>query len=183
MTESFKVKGSVLKTKLAFVKERFGEQAFQATLDRVIGPDFAGPILDSTWYPFSVYDSLILSIAKDFFDGRVNSLREVGAYSAEKALTGVYRAFAYRGTLPDFLQRMTAFHSTLYSAGRAEVDIQDEVCTVALLGLPTYSSAEAEVNSGYLTAAARKFGHPNASTAYRLRADGAVFTITLSGTG
>ena len=93
MTDEYRVKGSSIRSKFEFVHDRFGEAAERRLKERFRDHGIL-PVLDSVMYPFAEYDAVNRAIAEEFLDGDLTRLAEVGAYSAQKVLTGVYRAFA-----------------------------------------------------------------------------------------
>ncbi len=101
------------------------------------------PVLDSAMYPFAIYDEVNRAIAEEFYDGDLARLAEVGAYSARKVLTGVYRAFAAGKDFPGFLKRAAVLHERFYSHGEMLVDLDagGRACQITLRGAPSYSEA------------------------------------------
>jgi hypothetical protein len=133
------------------------------------------PLLDSSWYPFAIFDEVIRAVATRFFAGRLAGLRDVGNFSAEKALTTVYRSYVRAADIPGFLGRLGSLHQTYYNQGEmtAEMDPSGGGATVSLLGAPVHSDADNEVTAGFLLGACRLLGKPAARCACRV-AGGAV---------
>ncbi|MCA9680654.1 MAG: hypothetical protein KC457_00545 [Myxococcales bacterium] len=108
------ISGHVVRSRYMFVR-KFGEEALQKVLaampadSRKIVSD--GP-LETVWYP---YQTLIdLSVAADEILGRgdLKLCEDMGAFSCQQNLTGIYRVFFRFGNLNFLLDRAAkAFHS------------------------------------------------------------------------
>jgi len=164
MREEYKVKGIAVRTKFEYVRDQHGpaaEEALRPVLDHYKA---LMPLLDSSWYPFSLYDEVIRTIATRFFGGRLAGLREVGVYSAQQALTTVYKSFARSGNVTEFFKRIGSVHSTYYNLGEMhdEVDPAGNGCTVIQSGAPLYSEADQEISAGYFLGACKLLGKPQA---------------------
>ncbi len=179
MSEDYSVKGSSLTSKFEFVAERFGEAA-RTTLQRRF-EDRTGlfPVLDSSWYPFSLYDEVIRVIADLFYGGQLARLTEVGAYSAGKVLTGVYRAYAQAKDFASFLERASTLHRRFYSHGEMRVAVAPagDQASVHLCEAPAYSEADLHVAAGFYRGAAELFGLQSFAHHWALREDGAHFEL------
>jgi len=155
MSDDYRVKGSSIRSKFDFVRDRFGEAA-----ERELKEQFRErgilPVLDSMMYPFEDYDAVNRAIAEKFFDGEASRLSEVGAYSAQKVLTGVYRAFAAGKDYPGFLRRAAVLHERFYSHGGMDVDLAEDgkSCQITLRGAPTYSESDLYIAGGFYAGAA-----------------------------
>jgi hypothetical protein len=96
-----KIKGSVLRSRLAMVKEL----APEGGLDRVLGrldPEeqgTLGTLLASSWYPFELGRHLDAAIVDELGGGRAAFFEKLGEASAEKNLGegGVHRRFLEEG--------------------------------------------------------------------------------------
>lgn len=118
------VKGSTLVPRLKFIQERGrGEQKEQA-LGR-LSPEFrqavALGLLQNQWYPFDYFVQLTQAIDKVFGRGDLSFIPELGRYSAEAALKGIYKVF-YKVGSPEFIiKRATRVWSQYYSSGSLTV--------------------------------------------------------------
>lgn len=159
MSDDYRVKGSSIRSKFDFVHDRFGEGAERRLKERFREHGLL-PVLDSVMYPFEDYDAVLRAIAEEFFDGDLSRLSEVGAYSAQKVLTGVYRAFAAGKDYLGFLRRAAVLHERFYSHGGMDVDLAEdgESCTIVLSGAPTYSESDLHVAGGFYAGAADLLG-------------------------
>jgi hypothetical protein len=174
----YRVKGSTIESKLAFVRERFGsgdEQALRGEL-RQQGLTL---ILDSAWYPFAVYDRLLVTIAERFYGGDLEKLVAVGQYSAERALTTTYAAYTRSGDFRRFLQRIATLHEKFYSTGGMQVTVGDNEswCEIRLSGAPVYTAADLYVAQGFYLGAARLLGLQAPKIDHTMQEDGAHFRL------
>ncbi len=179
MESDYKVKGSSIRSKFDFVRERYG-----AAAERELRESFGRrpgllPVLDSAWYPFSVYDELNRAIADRFYGGDLAKLEEVGAYSAGKVLTTVYKAFASGKDYAGFLQRAAILHERFYNRGRMIVAIGADrrSAEVHLAEAPTYSEADLYVAAGFYAGAGKLLGLEGVEYELRLEDDGAHFDL------
>jgi hypothetical protein len=169
MREEYKVKGIAVRTKFDYVRENHGKSAEEALKSGLVQYRSHMPLLDSSWYPFAFYDDVIRAIATRFFSGHLTGLREVGVYSAQQALTTVYKSFARSGSVAEFFKRIGSVHSTYYNLGemRDEADPAGNGCTVLLSGAPVYSEADQEISVGFFLGACRLLGKPEARCSVR----------------
>ena len=163
MKDDYKVKGSSIRSKFEFVKERYGPEA-EARLREKFGrrPELS-PLLDTAWYPFALYEELNLAIAREFFSGDVARLREVGSYSASLALRTTYRAFVLGKDFVTFLRGTSTYYQTFYNQGDVQVTIGDDGNTADLLfsGAPVYTETDLQVAVGFFVEAGRLLGVTN----------------------
>ncbi len=173
MTSELQVKGSTIRSKLDFARDRLGPEA-EAGLQRALQSMDDSLLLDSSWYPFATYDALLRKIADSHFGGDLEKLRNVGAYSAEKALERTYEAYTRKGDFAYFLQRISALHDRFYSAGRLVVTAHGEgFCELELVDSPVVSEADVQVAVGFYLGAAQRMGLTRARCGFTIE-DGRV---------
>ena len=177
-TESdYKIKGSSIRTKFQFVKERFGdaaENALQDKFDRSLLP-----LLDSSWYPFTFNEQVSQAIVHEHFGGDMSKLRDVGAFSAERVLTSVYKFYGTAKGFIEFLRRAELLHETCYSKGGMRVEIGGDLKSCQIhLRAPVFSEADMQVAAGFYTGAAGFFGEKNVSCACAPENSGAHFNMS-----
>jgi hypothetical protein len=94
------VKGSVLQSRIGFVRRHRGEECVARVLERLPESDRAalgGLILPFAWYPFETNEQLDRAIAEEM--GRGESIfRELGAASADDNLTSASQLHYIRDT-------------------------------------------------------------------------------------
>jgi hypothetical protein len=108
---------SVIPT-LAFVRERFGEKGYKewlASLSPSSRALLTGNILPSVWYPLE--DVLVgptQKICELFFKGDAHGAWEVGRFSADYALQGIYRFFVRIGSPGWLVKKATKILPSYY---------------------------------------------------------------------
>jgi hypothetical protein len=157
--QEYWVKGSSIKSKLEFVRERFGPDA-EAALKRSFASQGLFLILESEWYPYALFDDLCVAIAENHYGGDLERLVEVGEYSAERTLRTVYEAYLEGGDFLRFLTRIATLHGRFYNQGRMEVEVGDDSksCRLTLQGAPEYREADIQIAVGYYVGAAKTCG-------------------------
>jgi uncharacterized protein (TIGR02265 family) len=116
---SGRVKGSVLLSRLAFVRERMGAVSYKALLaglseddQRVLGEI----VLSSAWYPFALNERLDAAIAAK--TGRGDAVfRELGARSANDNLGASQRNFVRERDPHGLLKHATSIYRLYYDTG------------------------------------------------------------------
>jgi hypothetical protein len=100
------VKGTAVTTIPAFVKAKHGDAGYRKWLDSLqpaTREAFSGTMLSSAWYPLR--EMLIeptVSICGLFYGGAMLGAVELGRFSAEQGLKGVYRLFVRIGS-PEYI--------------------------------------------------------------------------------
>jgi hypothetical protein len=175
----YKVKGSSLRSKLQFVREKFGDEA-EAEL-RTLFDRKQFPILDSSWYPFELYEAVNRTIVERHLGGDVTRLREVGEFSAEKVLTSVYRFFTTGQDFVGFLKRAESLHQTCYNEGGMRVDVGEDgrSCHI-LLTAPRFSETDLHIAAGFYSGAGRLLGARDITCRCHHDREGAHFHLTWS---
>jgi len=158
-SDEHKVKGSSIVSKLAFVRERFGEEA-EAALTKEMNAAGSALVLESSWYPFELYDRVLRHIAQHHFGGDLARLREVGVFSARHSLRGTYGVFGDIGEYERLLARLPALHGRFYNAGamRSQVDPGEGHAVIELYDAPHYSEADLQVAAGFYQGAGEEMG-------------------------
>lgn len=180
MSDSFRVKGSSIRSKFDYVRDTFGPTAELELRESLPASDEIGSVLDSGLYSFELYDRVLWAVAERFFDGDVTRLREVGAYSAEKSLTSIYRAFAEGKDFLGFLSRIQLLHQRFYTHGTMAVDIGDnrKSTRITLAGAPTYSDADLQVAAGFYLGVGKLLGLEEIRLHFERTDQGAVFDLS-----
>jgi uncharacterized protein (TIGR02265 family) len=118
------VKGSVLKSRLAFVEEHGGKDA----VERVLA---ALPLENRTilrnlvaiqWCPFDLGERLDAAIVQVVGHGKPDFFERLGAASAEANLTSVHKAFLVPGDPHAFLAKAPQIYRLYYQTGRREYE-------------------------------------------------------------
>lgn len=112
------VKGSVLSSVPKFVRKQFGDDAVASWLKR-LSPQarevYTNPIMPSMWYPIiPCLAEPTIAICDLFFNGDLNGAWESGRFTADEALTGLYKVFAIVGSTHTILKKGALAMSLLY---------------------------------------------------------------------
>lgn len=77
-----KVKGSKISSKVAFVREQFGEDGLRALIDTLPESDRndVSSIIDLRWYPIELYDRVLNGIVRVIGRGDEAILDRIGAH-------------------------------------------------------------------------------------------------------
>jgi uncharacterized protein (TIGR02265 family) len=116
------VKGSVLKSRLAFVEQTAGPEGVERVL-ATLAPDDRRAMRDLVpvqWCPFDLGQRLDAAIVAVLAQGNPQFFERLGAASAESNLTGVHRAFVTAGDPQAFLAKAPQIYRLYYGTGRRE---------------------------------------------------------------
>jgi hypothetical protein len=119
------VKGSVLQSRMEFVRRHRGDEGVDAVIQRLPAADrttLAGLVMPFAWYPFEVNERLDLAIAVEL--GRGDSIfRELGAASADDNLTSASQLHYMRERNPQaLLKQSSAIYGVYYDTGHREYE-------------------------------------------------------------
>lgn len=116
------VKGSVLRSRLAFVEEHFGAEGLSRLLAGLSEEDQKAlqMILTVKWYPFDLGKRLDNAIVQVLGGGRPEFFERLGVASADKNLTTLHHGFLTEGKPHAFLARAPAIYAMYYETGRRE---------------------------------------------------------------
>jgi uncharacterized protein (TIGR02265 family) len=116
------IKGAVLKSRVAFVQDQFGDDAVQRVLAGLPEEDRAalGSLLTVRWYPFDLGKRLDDAIVATCGRGDPAFFKRLGASSADRNLTALHRSFLTPGDPHAFLGKAGAIYRLYYGTGRRE---------------------------------------------------------------
>jgi uncharacterized protein (TIGR02265 family) len=121
-----KIKGSVLRSRLAMVEEMAPDGGLDRVLARLAPGDreTLGALLASSWYPFELGRSLDAAIVDELGGGRAAFFEKLGEASAEKNLgeAGVHRRFLVKDDPHAFLEKAPLIYSFYYDQGRRDYE-------------------------------------------------------------
>jgi hypothetical protein len=116
-----RVKGTMLRSRLDFVRERFGPEAPRAVLGALSEEErrLVQSALPASWLPFSLVNHLDDEIVRRYGDGNAEMCRDMGAFAAHRSLATVYRVFVEQagGDPHRLMEGMSRLHSTFYDWG------------------------------------------------------------------
>jgi hypothetical protein len=119
------VKGTAIAVLPKFIEERFGAARLKQWLDGL--PErtravFSDGVLISDWYPIKeTYIDPTAALCELFYNGDSIGAHEIGRYSAEQALRGIYKAFVKLSSVRSFIQRANTVMTTYYKPSAMEV--------------------------------------------------------------
>lgn len=146
------VKGTVLKSRLAFVEEKAGKEGLEqllATLDQA-DRDALKMVLTVKWYPFELGKRLDDAIMKVVGGGDTSYFERMGASSAEKNLTTMHKAFLTPGDPHAFLAKAGTIYALYYETGRREYEkTGDKSGTLTTHGAETFSAPDCATVIGW----------------------------------
>jgi uncharacterized protein (TIGR02265 family) len=116
------IKGSVVKSRLAFVEEHSGKEGVDKVLAVLSEDDrkALASVITVKWYPLDLGTRLDDAIVRVLAGGKPEFFERLGAASADKNLTTVHKAFVAPGDPHAFLTRTPAIYSMYYEKGRRE---------------------------------------------------------------
>ena len=160
MSSEYSVKGSTIRMKFEFARDRFGAEAEATMRSRFRHRKELAALLDVSWIPFSVCEEINQYIARAHFGGDLTGLRQLGAFAADRGLNSIYKIWVSGKTFLNFLPQMSQYHKTMYSAGDLNVMIGEDQ-TSAILSFrnaPQYSQAELHTATGFFVGSAKVMG-------------------------
>jgi uncharacterized protein (TIGR02265 family) len=117
-----KVKGSVLKSRLEFVRQEFGEDGLQKVLNSLSEEDqkAIGRLVAVTWVDFDIGKRLDDAIVNVVGGGSSRFFERLGEASAEVNLANLHSAFLAPGDPQAFLAKAPQIYRLYYDVGRRE---------------------------------------------------------------
>ena len=119
-----KVKGSVLKSRLAFVEKQFGAEGLDRVMENLDPEDQKAlrGLVPVSWLDFDIGKRLDDAIVKVLGGGRPEVFERLGAASADANLTTVHAAFVAPGDPQAFLAKAPQIYRMYYQTGRREYE-------------------------------------------------------------
>ena len=114
------IKGSILESRLQFVKERFGEQAVERVISSLPATDqstLRNPINKDGWYHFQLAQNLDDAIVQVIGKGDARLFEEMGAASAQQNLSGTQKFYLDLGNPQGFMLRAPLIYHVYYDKG------------------------------------------------------------------
>ena len=116
------IKGTVLKSRLAFVEEHFGKEGVKRVLDSLPPDDQRSLrlVFTANWYPFELGKRLDDAIVQVLGAGRTDFFVRLGEASAQKNLTSLHEGYLVKGNPQAFLAKAPNIYALYYETGRRE---------------------------------------------------------------
>lgn len=117
------IKGIILHARVEFVKEHFGEDAWNRVLDSMSDEDrqiLGDMIVTAKWYPFEVGERLDRAIVDDLGGGDEGIFEDIGGKSAQRSLLKVHKSFLKPGDPQAFMNKADMIYKFYYDTGHRE---------------------------------------------------------------
>lgn len=140
-----RVKGAVLKSRLAFVTEHAGMAGLQAVLESLAPEDRKSieAMLTVGWYPFDLGKKLDDAIVKVVGGGDPQFFRRLGRESADRNLKSLHKSFLSPGDPHAFLAKAQQIYGLYYQTGRREYERTGERSgVITTLDAETFSTPD-----------------------------------------
>jgi uncharacterized protein (TIGR02265 family) len=114
------IKGTILKSRLGFVQQHWGEQGVTRLLATFGEEDrrTLQTLLTSKWYPFELGKKLDAAVVEVLGKGDAQMFERLGAASADTNLTTVHKSFLTAGRPHAFLAKAQQIYGFYYETGR-----------------------------------------------------------------
>ena len=159
-----KVKGSVLKSRLAFVEKQFGPEGLDkvlSSLDEADQKELHG-MVPVAWLDFEIGKRLDDAIVRVLGGGRPEVFERLGAASADANLTTVHAAFLAPGNPQAFLAKAPQIYRMYYQTGHREYEqIGDNEGILTTHEAETFSKADCLTVIGWYKRALELCGAKN----------------------
>ena len=118
------VRGTVLRSRLAFVEELAGKDGVERVLEAMPAEDRQAlhRVLPIQWYPFALGLRLDEAIVAVLGKGDPKFFERLGESSAEKNLGSVHRTFLTKGDAHAFLAKAPQIYRMYYEVGHREYE-------------------------------------------------------------
>lgn len=119
-----RVKGTKLTSKLAFVRERYGEEGVTRLLEGLDPSDAAAvrTAVGVGWYPIDLYERLVAAMVETVGRGDEALLDRVGEGTAETQAAGAYKVYFRAKDPAALLESMAPMHAMLNDPGEMAVE-------------------------------------------------------------
>jgi len=119
-----KVKGTKITSKVAFVRDEYGDEGVENLLASLPEDDRKAvrTALEIGWYPHQLYERLLRAMVDGPGGGDEALLDRIGRHNAERQAGGAYSVY-FRSKKPiEVLEAMVPIHSMLNDPGEMEVE-------------------------------------------------------------
>ena len=117
------IKGLILRARVEFVKEHFGEESWNKVLASVSEEDcqiLGDMIVTARWYPFEVGERLDRAIVDILGGGDDRVFEEIGMKSANLSLLKVHKSFLTPGDPQAFMNKADMIYRFYYDTGHRD---------------------------------------------------------------
>ncbi len=159
-----KVKGNILKARMGFVKERFGDPGLEKVLNRMSEDDrkVLRTAINVAWYDFGLGARLDKAIVAALAGGDTRLFEEMGRASARDNLTTVHSNFLQPRDPQKFMAKAGLIYGFYYDTGRRTWQPTGPTSGVlTTTGSETYSTADCATVIGWYKEALGMLGAKN----------------------
>jgi len=123
-----KIKGSIIKSRIEFVRKEFGEAGLSRIMDSLPEEDqkILGRLVAVAWVDFAVGKRLDEAIVKELGGGGTRVFERLGEASAEVNLSTLHSAFLAPGDPQAFLAKAPQIYRLYYDVGWREYEATGE---------------------------------------------------------
>lgn len=146
------IRGTVLKSRLAFVEELAGADGVRRVLDALAPEDREAfrMILPINWYPFDLGTRLDQAIVNALGGGDPRFFERLGEASAAKNLASVHRTYLTKGDAHAFLAKAPQIYRMYYEVGHREYERTGErEGVITTFEAETYSAPDCSTVVGW----------------------------------
>src|ERR1041385_7074415 len=115
-----KIKGNILRARIAFIKKHFGESGWREVLAVLPAEDrsaLEGIVANILWFPFDLGKRFDDAIVQVLGKGNPRVFEEIGAASARENLSTVHKHFLQPGNPAAFLEKAPIIYRCYYDQG------------------------------------------------------------------
>ena len=156
-----KIKGNIIKSRIAFVKERFGEAAWEKVLAALPEDDRRQLMVPTNvgWYEFELGDRLDKAIVAVLGNGDTQIFREMGRASARENLGGVHSSFLNPRDPMKFMAKAPVIYRFYYATGERKWESTGPSSgLLTTSGSDTFSTADCATVMGWYEEALSMLG-------------------------
>lgn len=161
-----RMKGTVLASSVAYLKSKLGEEGFRRLAETLPEEDREAldrPILVGNWYRFGLLvDLMTAAEGKVRLSGGHSLPWEMGRYSAEAGLKGIYRLFFKVAETGFILKRATQLFSAYYDSGTMQVVVSEpKLAVIRIVGFEEPGELFCQRVQGWCQRTTELAGHKN----------------------
>ncbi len=160
-----KVKGNIIRSRIGFVKERFGEAAWKQVLAALPASDqqqLSSLAMSVAWYDFELGDRLDKAVVQVVGGGNTRIFEDMGRASARENLTGVHSSFLEPRDPQKFMAKAPLIYRFYYDTGqRVWQPTGPTSGTLTTTGSETFSTADCATVVGWYQEALKMLGARN----------------------
>ncbi len=148
------IKGFAIRGLLKYIKNSGhpgGIAAVVATLPAEIKPVYDKSIINSSWYPYRAFTTLLRAVDRQLGKGDLSLMEEIGRKSGQEDLGSVFKVFAAVLSTETIIRRSPIFWQKYCDTGAIEcLDVGDHVFHCALKGVPDMDQAQCNLIAGWI---------------------------------